>query len=72
LDAEGGGGLGKVFCAAQLHPKRQMIANRNVNIWDTIDVDLLAVKTRRQARFPDTGYKVTGKFGYAESGKMRF
>ena len=49
-----------------------MIANRNMNIWDTIDVDLLAVKTRRQARFPDTGYKVTGKFGIAESGKMRF
>ena len=78
-EGEGGGGLGGgggclvVFCcAAQLHPKRQMIANRNVNIWDTIDVDLLAVKTRRQTRFPVTGYKVTGKFGFAESGKMRF
>ena len=56
MDAEGGGGLGKVCCAAQLHPKRQMIANRNVNIWDTIDVDLLAESRRGgQARFPDDG-----------------
>jgi hypothetical protein len=39
-EGEGGGGLGEVCCAAQLHPKRQMIANRNVNIWDTTDRSL--------------------------------
>ena len=48
-EGEGGGGLGGgggclvVFCcAAQLHPKRQMIANRNVNIWDTTDRSLVS------------------------------
>jgi hypothetical protein len=58
VDAEGGGGLGKVCCAAQLHPKRQMIANRNVNIWDTIVVDLLAVKKTQEGRLAlqTTGY----------------
>ena len=63
-EGEGGGGLGGggclvVFCcAAQLHPKRQMIANRNVNIWDTIVVDLLAVKKTQEGRlaFQTTGY----------------
>jgi len=39
-EGEGGGGLGEVCCAAQLHPKRQMIANRNLNIWDTTDRSL--------------------------------
>jgi hypothetical protein len=39
-EGEGGGGLGEVCCAAQLHPKRQTIANRNVNIWDTTDRSL--------------------------------
>ena len=33
----GSGGGGEVCCAAQLHPKRQMIANRNMNIWDATD-----------------------------------
>jgi hypothetical protein len=69
LDAEGGGGLGKVCCAAQLHPKRQTIANRNVNIWDTTDVDLLAVKTRRAgslSRRRGVQKTGTGKFGIAD------
>ena len=33
----GSGGGGEVCCAAQLHPKRQMIANRNMNIWVATD-----------------------------------
>jgi len=51
---------------------RQMIANRNVNIWDTIVVDLLAVKSAGSLSSRRGTRSGTGKFGTAESGKIRF
>ena len=63
-EGEGGGGLGGgggclvVFCcAAQLHPKRQMITNRNMNIWDTTDRSLGSkeILCGRAGRFPEDG-----------------
>jgi hypothetical protein len=54
-EGEGGGGLGEVCCAAQLHPKRQMITNRNMNIWDATDRSLVSkeILCGQAGRFPE-------------------